>query len=104
MNEEKDIIEIENKIINGEELSENELKLCAWGEVGKCIDEQEGEDYRWTRDMSTIFELNGQLYCIDWQQGLTEMQENEYWEQPYKVERVEKEVTTIIVNYIPMED
>lgn len=95
---------IENKIINGEKLSESELKWCAWGEVGKYIDEQEGEDRRWTKDMSTIFEIDGQLYCINWAQGLTEYQDNEYWEQPYKVRREEKVVTTTIVSYVAMED
>lgn len=100
----QDIDIVENKIINGEELSENERKLCAWGEVGKYIGDEEGDSGRWTKSMSTIFELNGQLYCIDWEQGLTEYQEDEYWEQPYKVRREEKEVTTTIVSYVAMED
>lgn len=104
MSEEKYIVKIENKIVNGEKLNEYERKMCAYGEVGKYIDEQEGEDHRWTREMSTIFELNEQLYCIDWMRGLTECQENEYWEQPYKVKRVEKEVTTTVVSYMKMED
>ena len=99
-----DIKAIENKIISGKELTEDELKRCSWGEVGKYIEEKEGESGRWTKTISTIFELNGQLYCIDWEQGLTECQENEYWEQPYKVRREEKEVTTTIVSYVKMED
>lgn len=95
---------IENKIINGEKLTEEELKSCALGEVGKCINKTEGYSHRWTKDMSTIFELNNQLYCIDWQKGLTEYQENRYWEQPHKVRREEKTVTTIAVSYIAVED
>lgn len=101
---EEDIIEIENKIANSEKLNKYERKMCAWGEVGKYVDEQEGEEHRWVKDMSTIFDIGGQLYCINWQQGLTEMQENEYFNQPYKVRREEKEVTTTVVSYIAVED
>lgn len=95
---------IENKIINGEKLTESELKLCAWGEVGNFVGEQEGKDRCWTRNMSTIFEICGQLYRINWEKGLTECQDNEYWEQPYKVRREEKVVTLTVVSYIAMED
>ena len=98
------IAEIESKIINGEVLTEKELKYCAWGEVGKYIDEEEGDSGRWTQSMSTIFEIDGQLYCIDWKRGLTEYQENEYWEQPYKVRREEKVITTTVVNYVKMKE
>lgn len=94
---------IENKIINGEKLGEYERKLCAWGEVGKYIDEEEGDSGRWMQRISTIFEIDGQLYRIDWERGLTECQDNEYPYQPYKVKREEKIVTTTIVNYVRME-
>ena len=100
---EEDMIEIENKIINGEELNEYERKMCAWGEVGEYVDEEEGDSGRWTEYMSTIFEVGGQLYCINWEKGLTECQENEYWEQPYKVKREEKVVTTTVVSYVKVE-
>lgn len=99
-----DIKSIENKIINGEKLTEKELKSCAWGEVGEYIDEEEGESSRWTKSMSTIFEIGNQLYCVNWEQGLTECQEDEYWEQPYRVRREEKTVTTTIVSYVAVED
>ena len=101
---EEDIIDIENKIANGEKLNEYECKMCAWGEVGKYIDESEGESRRWTKTMSTIFEVSNQLYCINWEQGLTECQDNEYWKQPYKVRREEKVVTTTVVSYVAVED
>ena len=103
MNEQK-IAEIENKIINGEVLTEEELRCCAWGDVGKYINEIEEGSGRWTQSMSTIFEIEGQLYCIDWQRDLTEYQESEYWGQPYKVRREEKVVTTTVVNYVEMKE
>lgn len=101
---EQKVAEITSKIINGEVLTEEELRYCAWGDVGTYVGEKEGDSGRWTQSMSTIFEIDSQLYCIDWECGLTEYQDNEYWEQPYKVRREEKEVTTTIVSYIPVED
>ena len=103
MNEQK-IAEIENKIINGEVLTEEELRCCAWGDVGKYINEIEKDSGYWSQSMSTIFEIDGQLYCIDWGRDSTEYQENEYWNQPYKVRREEKVVTTTVVNYVEMKE
>lgn len=94
---------IKDKILNGEELTETERKYCAWGEVGEYVDEIEGSDHRWTREMQTIFKIGEQYYSIDWMKGLTEMQENEYWNDPYKVKRKEEIVTTTIVSYVPVE-
>lgn len=101
---EQKIAEIKSKIINGEVLTEKELEYCAWGDVGNPIDEVEGDSGRWSQLMSTIFEIDGQLYCIDWERDLTEYQENEYWNQPYKVRREEKVVTTTVVSYVRMEN
>lgn len=95
---------IENKILNGEELTKTERKYCAWGEVGEYVEEIEGCDHRWTREMQTIFKIGEQYYAIDWMSGLTEMQDNEYWDDPYKVERKEEVATTTIVSYVPVEE
>lgn len=95
---------IENKILNREELTETERKYCAWGEVGEYVEEIEGCDHRWTREMQTIFKIGEQYYAIDWMSGLTEMQDNEYWDDPYKVERKEEVVTTTVVSYVAVED
>lgn len=61
-------------ITANEKLTEEELRHCAWGEVGTYVAEIEEGSGRWTQPMSTIFEIEGQLYCIDWQRGLTEYQ------------------------------
>lgn len=103
---EQGIAEIESKIINGEVLTEEELRYCACGVVGDFIeiDEEKGSGGCWTGAMSTIFEIDGQTYCIDWQRRLTEYQGSEYWPQPYKVRREERVVTTTVVNYVRMEE
>lgn len=52
--------------------------------------------------MKTIIDVDGQLYAIDWMRGLTECQESEYWNQPYKVKKVEKVITKTVVTYKKM--
>lgn len=80
-----DVNEVEQKIKNGESLTEKEREACAWGEVGKLVTTTDGAMHRWTMDKQTIFDIDGQLYGIDWEEGLTEYQEHEYWNNPYKV-------------------
>ena len=40
---------------------------------------------RWSRRATTIFKIGNRCFCLKWDQGLTEMQEDEYYEQPYEV-------------------
>lgn len=93
---------IEEKIVNNIELTEKELKECAFGNVGKYVDKIEGDNHRWHCEIQTIFKIGEQYYAIDWLGGLTECQANEFWEQPYKVKK-EKVVITRTV-YIPVEE
>lgn len=44
-------------------------------------DNLEHEDRRWCRCVTAIFEYKGKYYGIDYDQGLTECQENQYWKQ-----------------------
>ena len=83
--EEKEYLE---KILNGEELTEIELSDL----VDYEIDSQEGDCGRWTMPVKSIVELCGRYFAIDWDRGLTEMQENEFYNQPYEVKQVEKMV------------
>ena len=76
------------KIENGEELSEEELKDL----VDYEIDCQEGDCGRWHEYVKTIVNLCGRYIAIDWKRGRTECQENEFYEQPYEVKKVEKMV------------
>lgn len=89
--------EIIKKLKDGEKLSEGEIKDLLWN--GDEVDEIEGDDHRWQKDMTTIIDIDGQLYAIDWMRGLTECQENEYLYQPYKVKKVEKVITKTEVSY-----
>lgn len=77
--------EIINKIKNKEKLTESEIKEILWN--FEQVWEEEGDDHRWTRDMSTVVKVADNFIRIDWSRGLTECQENEYWEQPYFVKQ-----------------
>ena len=73
-----------HKIDNNEVLTKDELKalVCENYNVARMI----GDSGRWTRAVSSVIELCGRYFEIDWEQGLTESQENEFLEQPYEVE------------------
>lgn len=82
---------MEMKLDKGEKLTSGELSML----VHEYPEEHrvEGEDRRWSRTITSVVNVDGTLYAIDWEHGLTESQENEYYDQPVKVVLEEKEVT-----------
>lgn len=88
-----------NKIKAGEDLSEEELKYIIYEEVN-YVDQIEGDRHRWTQEMDTIIQIGDKFYDIPWRQALTELQEDEFWEQPCEVERSEHMVP--VVDWIPV--
>lgn len=40
---------------------------------------------RWSRNVQTIIKYKNKYYSILWEEGLTEYQDNEFYEQPYEV-------------------
>lgn len=64
------------------ELSEQEIKRLV---SGYSVYEEEGKEYRWDREMLTVFKIGDKFYAVSWRQGLTENQENWYDNQPYEV-------------------
>lgn len=88
------------KIINKDELDESEIK----GLVNELpiVYEEEGEDRRWSKSMLSVVELRGNLYAIEWEKGLTENQENSYYDQPYPVElkKEERIIKTIVTTVV----
>ena len=81
------------KIEKGEALTEKELKTL----VFECneIEREEGENRRWSRSVESIIELCGRYFAVVWEEGLTEYQDNEFYDQPYEVEEktYEKKIT-----------
>lgn len=91
--------EILDKLEKGIELSQNELETLVYYYEHDC---QRGEDHRWTREMKTIINFNGKFYAIDWYKALTEEQDDEFYYQPYEVEKTER--TIVITEWVEKED
>lgn len=81
---------------------EYELSQMAFGEVGKYVCKTEGDTHRWTTDIQTVFSVGDRFFALDWSQGLTERQENEYWNQPYEVRMEQHEETIVVTNWVPI--
>ena len=94
--------EIVAKLYSGEKLTEREIRTLVWD--SKQMAEIEGDKRRWTQDMRTIVDLNGELWEIDWESGLTEYQEDYYDHQPYRVEEHTRTITTTVTEYVPIKE
>ena len=79
---------IYDKLDKGEKLDEDELWSLACDAYGEGVREVETtfeEPGRWSRGAHTIVQLGDRYWRVDWEQGLTEMQDNELWCQPVEV-------------------
>ena len=68
------------------------------------IETKYGENGRWTRPVTSIIEFGGRYFQIDWDEGLTEYQPNEFYDQPFEVKKESHEeiITVTITNWIPL--
>lgn len=82
------------KIENKEELTETELHRL----VHECdvVDETRGENRRWSRTITSVVKLGSKFFAVEWEEGLTENQDNSYSNQPYEVELHEHEKTIVV--------
>ena len=87
-----------DKIDKGEELTEKELKMMVF--ECKEVSLDEGENRRWSRTNTSIIELCGRFFSINWEEGLTENQDNEFYWQPFEVRKEEYEKTIIVTNWV----
>ena len=95
--------EIIKKIKTGQELSEEEVEELAFESEyrglfsNNLVEIVKKDKKRWTTNMTTILNIDNELYGIDWEEGLTEYQDNIFWRcnKPYKVKRVEKVITGV---------
>lgn len=77
------------------ELTEDEVRNLVFREAHEVMS---GENRRWSRTISSLFEHDDRLFMVDWEQGLTESQENMFYDQPYEVEK------TVTTRTIEVED
>ena len=79
------------------DFTEDEIRKMVFRGLGNRVDEIGGECDRWTQAVQTIFEVDGRLFAVSWYRGLTENQENDFYDaEVYEVERKEK----VIFDYV----
>jgi hypothetical protein len=87
-----------NKIDSGEELNESELSSLVW--EFEEIEREYGDNRRWSRSVTSIVKINNRYFCIEWENGLTENQPNEFYDQPYEVEKKTYEKTIMVTEWV----
>lgn len=87
---------------SGYEFSESELSELAYE---NSISTEYGDKLRWVRPATTIIEFDGRYFQIDWYEGLTEMQPDEFYDQPFEVKKEshEETITVTVTNWVPLE-
>lgn len=93
-NYEKELLE---KIDNGEELTRSEL--CDIIFEFK-VERKNGDNRRWSRNVNTISKIGDRYFSINWEEGLTESQENDYYDYPTEVEKKTYEKTITVTEWI----
>ncbi|OFW61785.1 MAG: hypothetical protein A2Z35_06010 [Actinobacteria bacterium RBG_19FT_COMBO_36_27] len=80
-----------DKIKNGVELTSDEVEKTIWSfdQVKTIV----GESRRWSQSCEVILKIDGKLYSVEYDKGLTENQENEYFPQiAVEVEEIEETI------------
>lgn len=83
----------------------NERCLLEYIYEGKNI--YEDSDGRWSRTITTVFQVRDRYFMISWEHGLTESQSDDCYEQPVEVikqitEKAVPEHTEIIEEWIEL--
>lgn len=90
-----------DKIDNHEILTDDELEvfICDYGTIVEY-----GDNGRWSRTVTSITEYNGRLFSTDWDEGLTEYQDNSFYDQPVEVKKVQYQKVIDVVEYVPINE
>ena len=92
-------LELLAKIDNKEKLTESEISDL----VCECEGEVKyGQNRRWSRSATTISKLGDRYFRIEWENGLTENQPNDFNNQPIEVELKEYEKIVKVKEWIPI--
>jgi len=86
-----------SKIENNEKLSGYELSRLVYNYE---IEVEYGDNSRWSRSAISIIQLLDRMFSVEWEQGLTESQEDEFYNQPYEVKAHEYEKTIIVKEWV----
>lgn len=88
-----------SKIENHDKLTREEISTLVYE---YDVETNHGENRRWTRRNTTIVQLMCRYFSIDWEEGLTECQENEFYDQPIEVSKKTYEKTITVTEWIPI--
>lgn len=81
-------------------LSEEEIKELLFD--GYVVEEIEGDSGRWEKSMTSIVQIKDRYFSINWQKGLTEMQEDSFPElSPEEVTPYEEQI--VVKKWKPIE-
>lgn len=97
----KPVKDLKTKLLSGDTLTEREISELI---NEYTVEEIEGDDNRWTRNMTSIVEVDGQYFAVYWQRGLTECQEDNFMDQPVKVRKHTYPKTITVTEWIPVEE
>lgn len=75
---EQDIKIVKNKMFNGEELSSLDVENIITDGWLLVMEEVEDEDLDRTRTVTLVLKVDDRYFTIEYEHGLTEMQDNEY--------------------------
>ena len=90
-------LELLAKIDNKEKLTESEISDLVY----ECeVEVKYGQNRRWSRSATTISKLGDRYFRIEWENGLTENQPNEFYNQPTEVELKEYEKIVKVKEWI----
>lgn len=99
---------VKEKILSNTKLNEYEVSVLIDKYYGRKKEEYpsnhfdgvesvssiQGENRRWSRNNIEIFEVDGRYFGLDWEEGLTESQEDEVYEQvASEYEKIERIIT-----------
>lgn len=88
------------KRIYSKDLNEDELRKIVFEcSIAEIIETTYGEKRRWSRSACTIIRIKDLFFAINWEDGLTESQENIFSDQPYQVNKIEKTITKKIIEW-----
>lgn len=76
--EEYNYDELMERALSGKKLADDEWKFLIY--EGEEIDRVEDENRRWSRWVEVIIKWNGKFYSIGYDEGLTEHQEDGYYD------------------------
>jgi hypothetical protein len=88
--------ELIQKLLNRESLSESEIQDLVYEYDDYIFEQEKGENRRWSRGVMTVFKVDDRYFMVNWDEGLTEYQENEFYDQPYEVTlKVEEQIIKV---------